>query len=71
MSVYQAAVIEALETKGEPLTVRQIMEFKSIPHTKNTYVISAVKKLLNDKKIYQPVLYKKGKTLWMDTYFSI
>jgi len=70
MSVYQASVIDALETKGESLTVRQIMEFKSIPHSKNTYVISAVKKLLEDNKIY---IVKRGdrKTLWMDTYVSL
>ncbi len=71
MSLYQSAVIEALESKGEPLTVRQIMEIKGIHHSKNTYVISAVKKLIENKKIYKPALYKKGKTLWMDTYVSI
>ena len=71
MSIYQEAVIDTLETKGEPLTIRQIMEFKGINQTKNTYVISSVKKIIEDKKIYKPVLYKKGKTLWMDTYVSI
>lgn len=71
MSLYHSAVIDALETKGEPLTIRQIMQIKGIHQTKNTYVISAVKKLIEDKKIYKPDLYKKGKTLWMDTYVSI
>lgn len=73
MSLYQKAVIDALEN-GEFLTIRQIMNLKNIKHTKNTYVISAVKTLLEQKKIkVQSVsnISNGKKTIWMDATISL
>lgn len=66
MSIYQKAVIDALENKGESLTVREIMKLKGINSTKSTYVISAVKKLIEDNKIRVEYISNSKKTLWMD-----
>lgn len=69
-SVYQSIVIESLNENG-PMTIREIMNYKKISNTKNTYLISAVKKLIEDEKVYIFEAAKDKKTLWMDLTLNI
>jgi predicted Zn-ribbon and HTH transcriptional regulator len=69
-SLYQEIIMNTLENKNEPLKIRDIMKYKEVPHTKNTYIISAVKKLIEMDKI-RVYSYSKSKTLWMDTYITL
>jgi hypothetical protein len=69
-SVYQAFIMDILENNSNPLTIRDIMKIKDIPIIKNTYVISAVKKLIEQNKVRISSL-SKNKTMWMDAYITL
>ena len=74
-SVYQTAIINTLENNVEPMTIRQIMKHKDISRTKNTYVIAAVKRLIEINKVrISYISYnnnKESRSLWMDTLIEI
>jgi hypothetical protein len=73
-SVYQKIIINSLETNGRPLTIREIMSLNGIYTTKNTYVISALKRLIEQNKVRvcsSACSSSKTKTLWMDKSITL
>jgi hypothetical protein len=68
-SVYQRIISKALETDG-PSTLRQIIKSQGVPETKKTYVIDAIKKMI-ENRIVKVIEHTSRITKYMDNKYAL